>query len=108
VFRNASDKIVTNTFIVLRVMVKLLMMFDGRLFSVREPVIVYGKRDGGIIADITSVRTREISRESFHSSFTPFRTKVFMRVFALHKLKTRIKQGFFHTFFIFEVNEKFL
>ena len=40
---------------------------------------VYGKTYGGIIADITSVRTQVISRESFHSSFTPFRTNVLIR-----------------------------
>jgi len=37
---------------------------------------VYGKRDGGIIVDLTSVRTQVISRESFHRSFTPIRTNV--------------------------------
>jgi len=56
--------------------------------------IVYRKRDGGIIADITSVRTQVISRESFHSSFTHFRTDV-LYFFALDKLKKSITEGFF-------------
>jgi hypothetical protein len=107
--RKAGGKTVTNTFIVFRMVVKLLMMFDGRLFSVKEPVQSCRGREGVELFLILLLYERNWLVENPFTVHLHFLGLMFLYVlFCIRLIKEAYNGGAFpYAFLFFEVNKTF-